>query len=262
MLFFLRSCFDKTCFRRVVSSVHCVALLPSISHCLAREGLSLYTEGGVSLYCLCLFLCLPSLASLKLWGKVHYTSPAGHLLRKPQHTRTLTLLLFTRHAKTQHHRKHKLAWGFSSDTAEGREQRHPLSLSLSPCLSLLLFTPDIHPSEFCLRLVCASLASGSLLLDSGFLHVICCAMSGSGRESRQLDGRKDGLDSSGAHVAQLRRLVWLLLVWASFLTMVLAASISLHFILPRPSNTTVWCGLVLLINRSCHLTITCELRSD
>ncbi|XP_076866236.1 tumor necrosis factor ligand superfamily member 18 isoform X2 [Brachyhypopomus gauderio] len=44
--------------------------------------------------------------------------------------------------------------------------------------------------------------------------------------------------SCGAHVAQLRRLVWVLLTWASLLTMVLVVSISLHFIIPRASNVT------------------------
>ncbi|XP_036421625.1 tumor necrosis factor ligand superfamily member 18 [Colossoma macropomum] len=58
-------------------------------------------------------------------------------------------------------------------------------------------------------------------------------MSGSGRQHEELDS------SNGPHVAHLRRLVWLLLVWSFFMTLGVAVSISLQFILPRPSNKVV-----------------------
>ncbi|XP_072531314.1 tumor necrosis factor ligand superfamily member 18 [Salminus brasiliensis] len=59
-------------------------------------------------------------------------------------------------------------------------------------------------------------------------------MSGSGRLCNKLDTTNED------HVAQLRRLIWLLMVWAFFLTLGLAVSIVLHFTLPRqePSKKT------------------------
>ncbi|KAL7826535.1 hypothetical protein AOLI_G00317440, partial [Acnodon oligacanthus] len=67
-------------------------------------------------------------------------------------------------------------------------------------------------------------------LAADCLCVICCAMSRSGRQHEELDS------SNGGHVAQLRRLVLLLLVWSFFMTLGVAVSISLRFIFPTPSN--------------------------
>ncbi|KAL7883719.1 hypothetical protein SRHO_G00013770 [Serrasalmus rhombeus] len=58
-------------------------------------------------------------------------------------------------------------------------------------------------------------------------------MSRSGRQHEELDS------SNRAHVAQLRRLVLLLLVWSFFMTLGVAVSISLQFVLPRPPNKEV-----------------------
>ncbi|KAK1785580.1 hypothetical protein P4O66_018941, partial [Electrophorus voltai] len=45
-------------------------------------------------------------------------------------------------------------------------------------------------------------------------------------------------DGCGARVAQLRRLVWVLLAWASLLTTALVVSISLQFFYPRAFSLT------------------------
>ncbi|XP_035380779.1 tumor necrosis factor ligand superfamily member 18 isoform X2 [Electrophorus electricus] len=45
-------------------------------------------------------------------------------------------------------------------------------------------------------------------------------------------------DGCGARVAQLRRLVWVLLAWASLLTAALVVSISLQFFYPRAFSLT------------------------
>ncbi|KAL6460580.1 hypothetical protein MHYP_G00305460 [Metynnis hypsauchen] len=78
-----------------------------------------------------------------------------------------------------------------------------------------------------------SLLPGHFYLAADCLCVICCTMSRFGRQHEELDS------SNGAHVAQLRRLVLLLLVWSFFMTLGVAVYISLQFILPRPKEVTV-----------------------
>ncbi|XP_017556026.1 tumor necrosis factor ligand superfamily member 18 [Pygocentrus nattereri] len=65
------------------------------------------------------------------------------------------------------------------------------------------------------------------------LPIMHYVMSRSGRQHEELDS------SNRAHVAQLRRLVLLLLVWSFFMTLGVAVSISLQFVLPRPPNKEV-----------------------
>uniref|UniRef100_A0A3B1JWT6 TNF superfamily member 18 n=1 Tax=Astyanax mexicanus TaxID=7994 RepID=A0A3B1JWT6_ASTMX len=68
-------------------------------------------------------------------------------------------------------------------------------------------------------------------------------MSGSGRQCDRVD------TINVKHVAQLRRLICLLMVWAFFLTMGIVVSILLHFILTRdpPDKEVQYCFILFVM---------------